>query len=65
VFRSTDSGGTWTASNARMTNLYVNALAINSATPTTLYAGTDGGVFESFDAGGTWAAINAGLPFLP
>jgi len=49
VFKSTDAGGTWTAMN---TGLYpdvpalVPALAINPSTPTTLYAGTGGGVFD-------------------
>ncbi len=40
VFKSTDSGGTWTAANTGLTNLTVYALAINPATPATLYAGT-------------------------
>jgi len=32
----------------------VVALAINPVTPSTLYAGTDGGLFESTDGGATW-----------
>ena len=32
------------------------ALAINPATPSTLYAGTEDGVFKSTDSGGTWVA---------
>ena len=40
----------------------VHALAIDPVTPTTLYAGTDGGgVFKSTDGGGNWSAINTGL----
>jgi photosystem II stability/assembly factor-like uncharacterized protein len=47
----------------------VRALAINPTTPTTLYAGTDGGcptacgggVFQSTDGGGSWSAVNTGL----
>jgi photosystem II stability/assembly factor-like uncharacterized protein len=40
----------------------VMALAVNPATPSTLYAGTDGGgIFKSTDAGGTWSAVNTGL----
>lgn len=62
VFKSTDSGGTWAAVNAGLTNLYVFALAINPASSATLYAGTHGaGVFKSTDSGGTWAATNTGL----
>ena len=38
------------------------ALAIDPATPTTLYAGTDfGGVFKSTDGGENWSAANTGL----
>ena len=60
VFKSTDAGATWTAANAGLTNLGINALAVNPATPTTLYAGTGDGVFKSTDSGETWAAASAG-----
>jgi len=36
----------------------VTALAINPVTPSTLYAGTDGGVFKSTDGGTSWRAVN-------
>jgi photosystem II stability/assembly factor-like uncharacterized protein len=46
VFKSTDGGGSWTADNAGLTNLYVLALAVNPSAGT-LYAGTaGGGVFD-------------------
>ncbi|MGA7993241.1 MAG: hypothetical protein WCC53_17575 [Thermoanaerobaculia bacterium] len=77
VFKSTDSGGTWAASSKRLPILVdsqrprrldeiesvsVTALAIDPATPATLFAGTDGGgVFKSTDSGGIWAAANSGL----
>jgi len=61
VFKSTDSGGTWSAANMGLTNLRVRALAIDPTTPATLYAGGGGGVFKSSDSGGTWAAANTGL----
>ncbi len=64
VFKSTDFGGTWAAANAGLTNLNVNALAIDPTTPATLYTGTYGGVFKSTDFGATWAAANAGLTSL-
>src|SRR5882724_701971 len=35
----------------------VTALAIDPLTPTTLYAGTAGGVFKSTDGGASWSAI--------
>ena len=64
MFKSTDGGGTWGAVNTGLTaSVYVAALAIDPVTPSTLYAGTDGGgVFKSTDGGGTWSAVNTGLP---
>src|SRR5256885_12494843 len=35
--------------------------SIDPTTPTTLYAGTYGGVFKSTDGGGSWSAANVGL----
>jgi uncharacterized repeat protein (TIGR01451 family) len=62
AFKSTDSGGSWTAVNAGLTNLAVMALAIDPSRPATLYAGTNGGgVFKSTNSGGTWTATNSGL----
>ena len=38
------------------------SLAIDPATPTTLYAGTEGGgVFKSTNGGGNWITVNTGL----
>ena len=48
----------WT-SNGPEGGIY--ALAIDPATPTTLYAGTGGGVFKSTNGGGNWSAVNTGL----
>jgi hypothetical protein len=42
-------------------NTVVFALAIDPLTPSTLYAGTDGGVFQSTDSGSSWTAANTGL----
>ena len=62
VFKSIDSGGSWTAVNAGLTNLAVTSLVIDPLTPTTLYAGTyGGGVFRSVDSGGNWTAVHSGL----
>jgi photosystem II stability/assembly factor-like uncharacterized protein len=58
VYRSTDGGGTW---SPVFTAQGVLALAVDSATPTTIYAAASLGVFKSTDAGGHWTAINAGL----
>jgi len=75
VFRSTDSGSTWTAANTGLTDAIdfgiahgggeVRSIAINSLTPTTVYASIlAGGVFRSMDSGITWTAVNTGLPSL-
>ena len=71
VFKSTNGGGTWSIANTGLTgaSIYgypiasVLALAIDPATPTTIYAGTMyGGVFKSTDAGGNWSRVtNGGL----
>jgi len=39
----------------------VGVLVIDPLNPTTLYAGTGGGVFKSTDGGSTWRALNSGL----
>jgi hypothetical protein len=40
----------------------VSALAIDPTTPSTLYAGTNGGgVFQSTNSGGSWSPVNSGL----
>ena len=52
MFKSTNGGATWSAVNTGLTDTYVNALAIDPATPATLYAGTwGGGVFKSTNGG--------------
>ncbi len=62
VFRSTDSGATWTACSSGMTSLTVQTLSVDPSTPSTLYAGTyDRGVFRSTDSGATWTACSTGI----
>lgn len=63
IFRSTDGGGQWGAvNNGLPDDAYVETLALDPQTPTTLYAGTRSGVFKSTDSGGHWIAANSGLP---
>ena len=62
MFKSTNGGAAWSAVNTGLTNTVVYALAIDPATPSTLYAGTDGGgVFKSTNGGAAWSAVNTGL----
>jgi hypothetical protein len=52
------SGGTSVWISNGLESESINALAIDPATPTTLYAGTDGGgVFKSTNSGGHWRPI--------
>jgi photosystem II stability/assembly factor-like uncharacterized protein len=59
VLISTDGCQTWQPSG--LSDLYVNAIAVDSNNPGTLYAGTDSGAYISFDAGKTWGQVNDGL----
>ena len=62
VFKSTDSGDSWSPASTGLPATVVSALAINPSTPSTLYAGTWGdGVFKSTDSGGSWSPANTGL----
>jgi len=48
--------------NTGLTFPNVYALAIDPATPSTLYAGSGGGgVFRSLNGGSSWSAVNTGL----
>jgi hypothetical protein len=38
-----------------------HAFAFHPTTPTTIFAGTDGGIFKSTDAGATWTSLNTNL----
>lgn len=66
VLKSTDGGGSWSAVNTGLADssdgtprfAFVNALVIDPAAPSTLYAakGFGGGVFKSTDSAGGWNA---------
>jgi photosystem II stability/assembly factor-like uncharacterized protein len=70
LFKSTDSGASWSPINAGLddvvtTRTTVNALIVDPNHPEVLYLGTSGyGVFKSSDGGATWVAFNNGLTFL-
>jgi beta-propeller repeat-containing protein/FIMAH domain-containing protein len=61
VFRSDDSGTTWTRTSVGVPFSPVYALAA-AGDSTTLYAGTPGGVFRSHDRGETWTLLDIPLP---
>ncbi len=63
VYRSTDGGRAYAASNSGLDDLNVRALAAapHDSSAGVLLVGTDSGVFRSTDYGATWAAAS-GLP---
>jgi hypothetical protein len=62
VYKSTDGGAGWSASNTGLGNLSVNAIVIDPVKAGTVYAGTDReGVFRSVDGGASWSEFNTGL----
>jgi len=62
VFVSHDFGGHWSPSNSGLSNLSVQALAVDPESPATLYAGTAAGVFRSANGGQSWQPPASGLP---
>jgi len=56
IYKSIDSGGTWTPATTQPTNLRVKAVLIKPGDSAKLFAATYGsGVFKSVDSGDTWA----------
>ena len=65
VWKTTNFAGgaaTWAPAGAGIPDVPVNALAVDPALPTDVYAGTDIGVFLSRDGGATWAFFDEGMP---
>jgi hypothetical protein len=58
IFRSTDNGATWTASNTGLADTSMNTLFVSGST---LIAGARKGIFRSTDNGGHWTGNNTGL----
>ena len=59
VFRSTDTGNSWTIFNSGLTDQTI--LSIEILSDKTLYVGTSNGVFRSTDGGESWIKINTGI----
>jgi photosystem II stability/assembly factor-like uncharacterized protein len=62
VFKSTDSGFSWTQINNGLTDTNVWDIAIDPLNDKAIYAATDrGGVFKSVNGGSNWTPVNNGL----
>jgi photosystem II stability/assembly factor-like uncharacterized protein len=62
VYRTTNSGATWTDLSANLPNIPANAFLIDPKDEQTLYVGTDIGVFRSTNGGASWQLFNNGIP---
>jgi photosystem II stability/assembly factor-like uncharacterized protein len=64
VWKTTDSGTTWTDVSDNLPDAPVNAIQIYPSLPNTIYIATDVGVYMSTTGGGQWADISLfnGIP---
>jgi photosystem II stability/assembly factor-like uncharacterized protein len=62
VYKTTNSGTTWSNISGNLPNIPVNTVIVRSATPRTIFVGTDLGVYESTNEGTSWVSFNSGLP---
>lgn len=68
VFKSTDSGASWTAKGSGLSQSNVTALRIDPTNPNTLYCATNSGLYKTTNGGDSWAVPSpgaAGMPFPP
>ncbi len=67
VYKSLDSGESWTQNNNGLEGAAISLLAIDPRGPNTVYAGSsdlsasDGRLFKSVDGGSSWFRIDGGL----
>lgn len=62
VFRSSDGGATWSDRSGNLPDIPVNAIVVDPADPTTVFAATDHGVYRTTDSGARWIDFSNGLP---
>lgn len=62
VFKTTNTGATWTDISGNLPDIPTNALLIDPLNPNIIYAGTDIGVFRSTSGGVNWEVFNEGMP---
>jgi photosystem II stability/assembly factor-like uncharacterized protein len=62
VWKTTDSGQTWTPIHHNLPIAPIRSLVISPSNPDRLYVGTEVGVFASVDGGMTWSPGVPGVP---
>ncbi len=60
VYKSTNSGASWSKVNSGLTDLNIIALAIDAQTPEILYAESDLRIFKSINGGASWSVSGLG-----
>lgn len=65
IYKTTDSGATWTAISNGLPNETVNVVREDPRNPNLLFAGTDGAVYASWDGGGHWTKMKGNMPTQP
>ncbi len=60
-YKSIDRGENWRNDNYGLNSDIVTTLALNPQNPSTIYAGTRGGVYRSTDGGSNWFPTTSGL----
>src|SRR6185369_16793102 len=65
IYKSTNSGATWTSINNSGSQPFITVLAIvfDPTNPANIFLGTDAGVFKGTSSGGNWVAKTTGMPF--
>lgn len=65
LYRSTDGGASWTASDGNLPDAPYYTLAVNPDNPQMLWIAGDLGLFVSGDGGATWAMEDPSFPVVP
>lgn len=63
VFKSADSGASWSVASDGITDLSILSLAVDPTNADVAYAGTQlGAIFKTTNGGASWSKIGTGLP---
>jgi hypothetical protein len=62
IFKTLDAGDSWIDVGTGLPDVPLNAVTIDPANPSLVFAGSDIGVFVSEDAGASWQILDSGMP---